>query len=147
AGVVDAQDCALVRAQPREEHEAGDADAEKAPVFALRPLRGLLGAARVVSRQTQRGVKAGAVVAAVVDHRDLRRCGPDVPGKLVSPDEVAPPYLDRVHPERLGQVIDGALEGEDRLGLAGAAIRRRGRLARERTPDTTGIVADPIGPG
>src|SRR5262249_49452281 len=133
-------------AEAGQQDEAGNTDAEEATVLALRPFRRLLDAARVVSREAQRGVEAGTVVAAVVDHGNLRRRRPDVPRKLVSADEVASSHLDRIDVELLRQVIHGALEREDGLGLAGAAIRRRRRLACERAPDATGVMADPIGP-
>ena len=144
---IHAQHRPLVGTEPGEQDIRGDADAEQSATRSLRALDGLRGAALVVPAQHQRGVERALVVAAVVGHGNLRRRGSDLPRKLVAPDEVASSELAGIDPERLGEVIEGTLDREHRLGLAGPAIRCRRRLAGESRAHPTGVIADAIGSG
>ena len=138
---------ALVRPEPGEQHVGGDSDAQQAAPLALGALRGLLGAAVGIAGQGQRGVEGRLVVAAVVDHRDLGRRDPELPRELVATDEILSADLGRIHPELVRQPVESSLDGEDGLGLAGAAVGGRRRLARERRANPARVVADPVRSG
>ena len=146
AGRVHAQHRALVGSEPGEQHVRGDANADEATAVTPGALNGLLGTSLPVARQGQRGVERRFVVAAVVDHRDLRRREPELPRELVATDEVLPADFGGIHPELLRELIHGALDREHRLRLPGASIRGRRRLARERRAHAARIVTDPVGP-
>src|SRR5262249_200179 len=109
-----------------------------------RALGRLLVTPLAVARQLERGVEQSAEVSAVVDQRNLRRRRSQLPRELRGLDEVAATQLDGIDPKLPGEVVHAALEGEARLGLSGAAIRARGRLAREDGPYPARVIPKSI---
>src|SRR5262249_2523508 len=132
--------------EPGEGHAGGDADPEEPALSPLRALGGLLLPALGIARQRQRAVERAQVVAAVVNQRDLGRPRPHLPRELVAPDHVASAQLRWIYPELLGQVIERALGGEHRLRLARATVGASRRLAGQRRPGATGVVANAVRP-
>ena len=94
----------------------GEADAEGDRV-ACRPAAGLFGAQLVVAGGVEGAVERLGIVADVVTRADAGRVRRGEAGHVV-----APAHLGRIDADLGGEAVDHPLDGDRRLGPAGAAV-------------------------
>ena len=136
---------ALVRADARALHVAGDAEPEVASFIARRRL---VGAEIAGADHLQRHVEPGGIVAAVVAGGAAVLEGEaHIPRELVGLDEIASANLGGLEPQLARDEADHPFHGEGAVRAAGPAIGAHGDAVRVGHLELHVIVAQPVRPG